>query len=205
MQRPAKHSALSGGPGPRPLRSVQSISGLPKGGLKPAEFKQLQESNILVGRSMAAIGVQRSKKKPWGMENPKHPDEQVSIWKMPQVEHVASKPDVRKVDFDQCKVGQETRKPTRIIYQHLDLKELMGLVCNHPPVEQTDANGKKYMAPTPSPAGRWRANSEGVRERASKALGEYPYELNYILARAFHDTQKGARWLSSELATEEIP
>ena len=193
------------GPGPRPLRSVQRITGLPKEELKPAEVKQLKESNLLVGRSAAAIGTFKNKKKPWGMENPKHQEDQVSIWKMPQIEHLTGRPEVKSLDFDQCKVGQETKKPTRIIYQNMNLSELEGLVCDHPPVEQKDAKGKTYFAPHPSPAGRWRFNSDGTRERASKALGEYPYEMNYILAKAFHETQTGAKWLSSELATEDIP
>ena len=183
------------GPGPRPVRSVQHIAGLPKKDLSPAEQKQVRESNILISRTAAAIGVHMNKRKPWGMENPKHLDDKPSLWQVPSIEAISKKAGVNHVDFDQCRVGLETRKPS----------ELAGLECNHPPVEQTDSKGKKYMAPHPSPAGRWRVLPDGTKERASKALGEYTAELSILLANAFHKTQSGSKWLSAELNTEELP
>ena len=193
------------GPGPRPVRSVQHIAGLPKKDLSPAEQKQVRESNILISRTAAAIGVHMNKRKPWGMENPKHPDDKPSLWQVPSIEAISKKAGVNHVDFDQCRVGLETRKPTRILHQGIDLSELAGLECNHPPVEQTDSKGKKYMAPHPSPAGRWRVLPDGTKERASKALGKYTAELSILLANAFHKTQSGSKWLSAELNTEELP
>ena len=45
-------------------------------------------------------------------------------------------------------------------------------------------DGSTYRARHESLVGRWRVNDKGERERASKALGEYPPQLNAKLAGA---------------------
>ena len=45
-------------------------------------------------------------------------------------------------------------------------------------------DGSTYKAKHESLVGRWRVHEKGERERASKALGEYPPQLNSKLAGA---------------------
>ena len=192
-------------PGPRPLRTVEKIAGLPKSQLSMAEQAQLKEANILVSRTATAIIIARERKKPWGLENPDHPPGKPSLWLMHSIQSILKKEGVQLCKFDQCRTGLETTKPTAIAHEGLDLSELHQLRCNHPKVQQETASGEKYMAAHPSPAQRWRKRDDGKMERASRALGEYTAQLSSILAQAFHRTQRGAAWLSAELSSDTLP
>ena len=133
------------GDGPRPLRSLQHIAGLPAKDLTKQELKQLRDNNILISRSATAISSARKTRKPWGLENPKHKDDQPSLWMMPSIKLLLANPTVKQIIFDQCMTGLETTKPTLIAHEGMDLSSLANLKCNHPKVQQTDAKGKTYM------------------------------------------------------------
>ena len=192
-------------PGPGVLRTVRHITGLPASQLSMAEQKQLKEGNILVSRSASSVSLAKRRKIPWGWENPIHPPDKPSLWMMPSAAAILKEKGTLCADFDQCTTGLETTKPTRVAYEHISLHEIQGCKCNHPPVEQISSKGKKYYAPHPSPAQRWRTGPDGKMERASKALGQYTARLSGILAKAFHATQQGAGWLSAELSQEALP
>ena len=97
-------------PGPRVLRTKEHIQGLPKSELTQAEQKQLKESNILVDRSSKACQAQRSRNRPWGLENPDHPDDKPAIWLTPAIRELALLDDTELIGFDQCTTGLDTRK-----------------------------------------------------------------------------------------------
>ena len=140
------------------------------------------------------------------MENPKHRDDQVSIWEMPSILEILNRRGVKQVIFDQCMLGLETTKPTLIAHDLIDLNELQDKRCNHEKVKQVDAKGKEYYAAHPSAVQRWRSKGDGTQERASKALGdEYTPELSILIARAFHQLQQGESWLEAELSSEPLP
>ena len=168
-------------PGPGVLRTVRHITGLPASQLSMAEQKQLKEGNILVSRSASSVSLAKRRKVPWGWENPIHPPDKPSLWMMPSAAAILKEKGTLCADFDQCTTGLETTKPTRVAYEHISLHEIQGCKCNHPPVEQISSKGKKYYAPHPSPAQRWRTGPDGKMERASKALGEYTARLSGIL------------------------
>eukprot|EP00435_Cladocopium_sp_Y103_P027483 s625_g6.t1 len=192
-------------PGPRVLRTVEHIQGLPKEGLTMAEQKQVKESNILVSRTASATTAQSLAAKPWGIENPDHGEEKPSLWLMPNIAKVINEKATDDIRFDQCRTGLLTRKPTRLVVAGLDLGVLKELRCDHPPLQQTRPDGSTYQAAHPSTVQQWITNQEGKRERASKSQGEYTAELSGILARAFHATQAGAKWLREELETTPLP
>ena len=191
-------------PGPRVLRTVEHVQGLPKEGLTLAEQKQVKESNILVNRTSAAA-AQNVKSKPWGIENPDHGEDKPSLWMMPTIAKLVEEKADSDVKFDQCRTGLRTRKPTRLVSKGIDLSELQDLRCNHPLQQQVRADGSTYMAAHPSTVQQWVTNQEGNRERASKSQGEYTAELSAILAKAFHAKQCGAKWLREELETTPLP
>jgi hypothetical protein len=79
-------------PGPRPLRDVNHIQGLPASELRPAEQKQLKEANILVDRSAEAAETQTGIGKPWGCENPDRGEDRVSFHLRDQLRPVPHRP-----------------------------------------------------------------------------------------------------------------
>jgi len=190
-------------PGPRVLRTVERIRGIKKSELTVSEQKQLREANIMVHRSATACESQRSSRLPWGLENPDHPDDKPSIWKMPEIENLCMRDDVDLTGFDQCRFGLETTKPTIFMSQGLDFEEMRELRCNHPKVEKTDAYGKKYWASHTSTVQRW-VETEHGRQRASKGQGEYTYDLSKAIATAFHKTQQSENWLKEDLQQEDF-
>ena len=119
-------------------RSVQHIQGFGKDKLSPGEQKQVKEANCAGFET--CIGLPSSGK-PFGLENPGHPPDKPSLWLMPSIQKLEAREDISKVLFDQCRTGLETVKPTKLLVKDLDLQELQGLRCNHPPVDQVDAQG----------------------------------------------------------------
>eukprot|EP00435_Cladocopium_sp_Y103_P011679 s3840_g3.t1 len=192
-------------PGPRVLRTVEHIEGLPRNTLTQAEQKQLKESNILVRRTSSAAEAQDKTGGPWGVENPDHKDGKPSLWQMPTMVKLIDEKADGDVRFDQCMTGLQTTKPTRLVTKRMELTELHNLRCNHPIQEVTKDDGSKYRAAHPSTVQRWVTKPDGTRERASKSQGQYTAQLSEIIARAFHATQAGAQWLQDELDRELLP
>ena len=192
-------------PGPRVLRTLEHIRGLPRDQLTLSEQKQLKESNILIQRSSAAATAQHAINKPWGIENPEHGKDRPSLWKMPEMERIVKEKATSVIGFDQCRTGLATRKPTLFASKGLDFEELRELRCNHPKQTQTRADGTTYSAAHTNVVQRWVTNDQGKQERASKSQGQYTTELSEIIARAIHKTQKGANWLRKELVAVELP
>lgn len=86
--------------------------------------------------------------------------------------------------FDQCRFGAETAKPTIFAADDLDLQVLDGRRCNHEIQEWARPDGTKYKSAHESLVQKWRVGPTGERERASKALAEYPPMLNLALTVA---------------------
>lgn len=189
-------------PGPRPLRSLERIEGLPHADLTASEVTILKEANILVKRTYTAAAYQNRNKKPWGIENPKHPKEKPQLWYMPLIKNLAKLRAVEEIDFDQCRTGLDTTKPTRLLVKRLNLDELKGLRCNHEVQTFKKPDGTEYRSAHESTVQRWVEGPKG-RERASKSQGEYTEELCKVLARAFHATAD-PQWLKGELQMEPL-
>ena len=172
-------------PGPRPLRSIDRIEGLPEEQLSTQELDQLLTANILVKKSYTAIAYQNRAKKSWGLENPKHSDDKPQLLMMPEIKILAGLRGVRHADFDQCRTGLETTKPTRFLYKRMDLSKLDGLRCDHERRVLSRPDGSTYTAAHESVVQKWVDGPKG-RQRASKSQGEYTEELCGIIAGAFH-------------------
>ena len=190
-------------PGPRPLRSKEHIEGLPQDQLTEGEIKQLKTANVLVKRTYTAAAYQNRAKKPWGVENPKHPDDKPQLWQMPLMQALAKLRNVEAVDFDQCRTGLGTTKPTRMLVKRIKLDSLRGLRCNHVMKQHTRPDGSTYTAAHESTVQRWIEGPTG-RQRASKAQGEYSVTLCKILAKAFHEARQEALGTESP-EKEEAP
>lgn len=169
-------------PGPRPLRSLQHPDGLSLKSLSSEERKQLKEANHLIEFSTHVTREVRRIRAAYWIENPDH-KEKLDMWKTSWFKEMTGHALVEKALFDQCQFGAETTKPTRIQTDSLPLGQIKGRRCNHPPREWTRPNGETYVSPHESLVQRWRT-VRGEKERASKALGEYPPALNKALAEA---------------------
>lgn len=116
-------------PGPRPLRSKEEIAGI-SSGLSEAEKKQLREGNEHTSFSCRAMGKAIEAGTSFTMENPE-PIYDVSIWRMPEVEDICKRRGVATVDFDQCRYGCESTKPTRLMYHKVKHSAFDAVRCNH--------------------------------------------------------------------------
>ena len=192
-------------PGPRVLRTVEHIKGLPRSELTPAEQKQVKESNILVYRSVSAANAQTAVRQPWGMENPDHPPGKPSIWLIPYVQELEEKSAEDTVKFDQCRTGLATTKPTKLLTKGINLRYLNEIRCDHDLQEFKRADGSVYKARHEPTVQRWSVNEKGALERASKSQGQYTAEFSMMIAKAFHETQEGKGWLRQMLGQEGLP
>ena len=191
-------------PGPRPLRDLQNPDGLSRKKLNQTEVKQLDEANHLVLFSRDVLHEQREILKGFWMENPDH-KEKLDIWKTSWFEKFTRHGLTNEVFFDQCMLGAEVTKPTKFIYFKMDFDDLTELRCNHEPKEWVRQDGSKYQAPHESLVQRWRTNEEGVRERASKRLAEYPQWPNKRIAMAMLHSRMERPERLRKLLKERIP
>ena len=170
-------------PGPRPLRSLECPDGLPLKKLSQQERVQLHESNILFKFTSDTVTNQRKKRLSYWVEKPDHKDK-LDIWKTSYFKNILGHALCMKTKFDQCTVGAETTKPTMLVSDDIVFDVLKDKGCRHPVQTWTKPDGSTYQAPHESLVQRWRVGASGQKERASKALGEYPPELNRIVAEA---------------------
>ena len=126
---------------------------------------------------------QRKKRLSYWVENPDH-KEKLDIWKTSYFKNILGHAFCMKTKFDQCTAGAETTKPTMLVSDGIVFDALKDKRCQHAVQRWTRSDGSTYQAPHESLVQRWRVGASGQKERASKALGEYPPELNRIIAEA---------------------
>ena len=168
-------------PGPRPLRSLEKPMGLEEENLSEPERRQLKAGNRLLHFSAEVVVECMTACKGAWWENLDHAEAKVDLWKTPLAKRITDKATVFTVCLDQCRLGAETKKPTKFATFLVDLLDIDGLSCDHEKKEFKDHKGKTYWSAHQSLVQRWRQTETG-RERASKALGEYPASLNERLA-----------------------
>ena len=191
-------------PGPRPLRSLAQPEGLSRKKLSKAEQTQLSQANQLFDLSAYAFRYQLREHRAVWLENPDH-GEKLDFWKTKWGDKVAKHGLVEKASFDQCMFDAEVTKPTKIAHFGMDLSKLKDVRCRHQPTKWTDQEGKEYTAKHESLVQRWRTNDEGVRERASKALGAYPARLCRIIAEAMVGIDQSRPNRLRKMRAEVIP
>ena len=167
-------------------------------GLTPAEKEGNEHTEF------SAEVMQRAHKMytPFTMENPEplHP---VSIFNTPSFKEVAKLKSVRAVDFDQCRVGCEAKKPTRLLRYRVEYSGLDKLRCNHEPKTFTGTDGKEYKAAHEKVAQRRRTNADG--KSASKALGNYAPQFCEAIARAIAKVNMERATKAQELLGGDLP
>lgn len=190
-------------PGPRPLRSAEEITGLSTG-LSQEEKKKLKEGNERTEFSCKVMRACYDYSVPFTLENPE-PIRDVSLWRMPNIQEVTQLRGVRHADLDQCMVGCETTKPTRLLYYLVTHANLNNLRCDHPKREWKDSEGKSYWAPHERVKHRFRVREDGKKEFASKALGNYHQIFCEELAKNIAEVKMPRAKKAAELLAMPAP
>lgn len=193
------------GPGPKAVRSADYPRGFPKAWLTEAEAEEVRKGNYYALQCVAVGETAIAQQTPWAIENPEpwNVGESASMFDFEEFEALTAKPAVRTVDFDQCTLGAETTKPTRVVYWGVDLSCLWAR-CDHPhqwwESDGTDGSGRRI-----DNNWVWAAHPPLIRRRredgqwASKAAAAYPAALNAAIVEAAHtsplwDSPGEARW-----------
>lgn len=191
-------------PGPRPLRSKEEITGI-SSGLSEAEKKQLREGNEHTNFSSRVMGKAIEAGTSFTMENPE-PIYDVSIWRMPEVEEISKMRGVATVDFDQCRYGCESTKPTRLMYHKVRHSAFDAVRCNHKKKMFKDSSGKEYWAAHERVKHRFRVSADGKKkEYASKALGNYKPEFCRALAEDISKVKSVRAGKAMDLRSKPVP
>ena len=190
-------------PGPKPLRSESELMGV-SSGLNEAEKKQLMEGNLHTEFSADVMEKAHKSYTPFTVENPE-PINPVSIFNTPRFKKIAQLRNVRNSDFDQCCVGCEAKKPTRLMKYRIEYTGLHGKRCMHEIQTFKDEEGKEYRAAHERVAQRRRTTSDGKSEYASKALGNYPPTFCKVLARGISMVNMERAMRCRELQDEPLP
>ena len=171
------------GKGPRPLRSLQHIYGLPKSELSVKESNQVREGTYFAVKTCELARAAHSAGIPFGIENPEPWPNHVSLFLLPEVQELASCEGVSHANFDQCRLGAETAKPTRLLSFGLDLSE-WSWRCNHNKQmwSFTDWSGNQCSKWGAHPPLIGRKRDDGRPATAGAAA--YPTEMNERLAKA---------------------
>ena len=179
-------------PGPPPLRDLDHPYGLPKSRLTPSQQEQVRLGTFFALKTAELAGIAHREGIPFAIENPEPWEGHISMFLLPEFKELASRPGVQVVNFDQCTVGAETAKPTRILYYKLPLSSL-DKRCNHPKQWWcfTDWQG--------TPQRRWGAHPPLAKRKredgtpATAAAAVYPTELNRVIAESFASTIRPRR------------
>ena len=172
-------------PGPPPLRDLDHPYGLPKARLTPSQQEQVRLGTFFALKTAELAREAHRGGTPFAIENPEPwGDGHVSMFHLPEFRSLADQPGVQCLRLDQCMVGAETTKPTRLLYYKLPLSSLEKR-CNHQKQwwSFTDWQGKPQRRWGAHPPLAKRKREDGTPATAAAAV--YPAELNRVIAEAF--------------------
>ena len=79
------------------------------------QHEQVRLGTFYALKTAEAATAAHSRGIPWAIENPEPWEGHISMWLLPGFMALASLPGVQTVNFDQCTIGAETAKPTRVL------------------------------------------------------------------------------------------
>ena len=186
VARIAKHGVSDGGP-PQ-LRDGDYAEGMP--GLSSANQRIVDDSNLLVERSVAIARAIRSQAGSFVIENPATRSDKssdlyrwvwrshASLWMHKLVRGLRAERWTREVSFPQCALGGEFQKWTTFLYSedlHSVLSKLGDLGCSH--IRHAE------VAIGIGEDGKWR----------SATAAAYPMAMNAVLLEAFRASRAASR------------
>ena len=106
-------------PGPPPLRDLDHPYG--QFSLTLQQHEQVRLGTFYALKTAEAATEAHSRGIPFAIENPGPWEGHISMFVLPEFVALASFPGVQAVNLDQCMVGAETTKPTRVLYYKVPL------------------------------------------------------------------------------------
>ena len=179
--------------GPRPIRSVQQPYGVSP--LQPTakEQTQVKLGNYFAIQTARLAQLAHQLGVSFVFENPEPSAGYPSIFLLREVAEIAALPGTQVIDFDQCRLGARSRKPTRLLAIGVDLRSIQGLRCDHPRRQW------KYRDIRGAPTVKWSAHEPiagtlgPTGAFGTAAAAAYPYELNKLIIRAVIGKGRAAR------------
>ena len=163
-----------------PLRSKEYPYGKSESELSKEDYAKVRRGTYLALRTLKSAKLAWEVGVAGFIENPEPMGDHVSLFELEEYGEFSKLPGVKIVDFDQCRHGAESAKPTRIMYWGMDLSRLKGR-CNHPLQECTyvDMHNRSKTC--------WRSHPPIIKKKsgsdfATKAIGAYPSNMNRIIA-----------------------
>ena len=175
--------ARQGPPGPVALRTMEYLYGKPSSELSQSDSASVQQGNYFAFKSANMAWTCIEHGVGFAIENPEPWPDAPSLFKLPEFVDLQSDSHVETVNFDQCMLGAETRKPTRVIFSGIDLSNIRSR-CNHPHQTWhfTGWNGRPKSSFGAHPPLFGRVRDSG--EPATKASAAYPYDFNKAIVWA---------------------
>jgi hypothetical protein len=186
VARIPKHGVPDGGP-PQ-LRHIDHADGMP--GLSAADRRIIEDSDLLVERSVAVARLIRSQGGSFVIENPVTRSDKsshlfrsvwrshMSLWMHKLMRQLRDERWTREVSFPQCALGGTFQKWTTLLYTeclHSVLSKLGDFGCNH--------STHQDVAVGIGEDGKWRSASSAA----------YPMAMNAILLEAFRAARAASR------------
>jgi hypothetical protein len=174
--------------GPPQLRHIDHDDGMP--GLSAADRRIIEDSDLLVERSVAVARLIRSQGGSFVIENPVTRSDKSShlyrsvwrshssLWMHQLVRQLRNERWTREVSFPQCALGGTFQKWTTLLYSeclHPVLSKLGDFGCNH--------SAHQDVAVGIGEDGKWRSASSAA----------YPMAMNAILLEAFRAARAASR------------
>ena len=106
------------GKGPGPLRTWEHLWGIPY--LSSHDQKKLNTGNQLFSFTLRLLRLCNQFRVPFVLENPKSS----LAWSMPPMNKFRYKCSPQTIDLDYCQFGEPWRKPTKFLYNFIDLSSL---------------------------------------------------------------------------------
>ena len=169
-------------PGPRPLRSMSHLYGLPRRELNDREATQVAEGNFFAIKSAEMANLCMEHSVGWAIENPRPDPAFPSLFWLAEFQALAASAGVRHVEFDQCMYDAETSKPTRVLFWGVDFSGIRAS-CNHPKQwwEYRDFSNKQRSIFSAHPPLAGRTRDDG--EPATRQSAAYPAKLNLEIVK----------------------
>lgn len=165
------------GLGPPPLRTSSYLWGLPD--LRPSDQRKLEDGNQLFRFTMKVLSICEQLHIPYILENPLTS----MAWEMQPLVDFCAQHQPCICDLDFCMYGEQWLKPTRLLYNYIDISQL-SLRCSGPYSRCCQTNRPhRALRGTDSNGVFWTLRAQPYPLRMVQKFAE-------IMAKALRDTAR---------------
>jgi len=169
-------------PGPPVLRTEEAPYGA-FGHLSEKDQQKVRDHNFLIERTSRFMELAYDLGIPGWIENPQPMGDHISGFDLFGFPQLMEKPEVKVRDFDQCRYGADSTKPTRLVFWGFTFRGVLNKRCNHRPQKwvYTDLSGRTRTVYQPHRPIQGRRDADGITI-GTKGASAYPSLMNRLLA-----------------------